>query len=239
MSTKPYPALMSRGSLVLELLYIVREHPELRERLAKYITAIEWLEGIECQLEQMQGKKDFAALGSLMLRDNIGMDGKSSLEGEDVYQFVNNHLPKGIDALGLRRLSKHLVTLSKRDSNLALGLPHKNYLSARQAEGGRGGKANAAVLIPLKEEIARLYREAAAKRPNETLKFHAHSIEANVLLFLQSDPDKYQSIGSISGPNGERDYYEYIYRTILKIKKENKKQATECEVPPNFIPQHP
>lgn len=223
MSTNTYPALMSHGSLSLELREIVKESPKLSERLAKYITAMEWFEGIECQLEQMSGKKDFAAAASLMLRDSIGMDGKSSLEGEDVYQFVNMHLPRGMAALGLRGVSKHLATLGERDKNLASGLPHKNYQSARRAEGKKGGKANAALLTPLKEEIARLYREEAAKRPNETSKFYAHSIEASVLSFIQNDPDKYQSIGFVSGPHNERDYHEYIYRYILKLKKEDKK----------------
>lgn len=223
MSTNTYPAFMNHGSLILELREIVKEYPELSERLAKYITAMELFEGIECQLGQMPGKKDFAAAASLMLRDSIGMDGKSSLEGEDVYQFVNMHLPRGMAALGLRRLSKHLVTLGERDSNLSKGLPHKNYQSARRAEGGKGGKANAALLIPLKEEIARLYRKEATQRPNETSKFYAHGIEARVLSFIQNDPDKYQSIGFVSGAPNERDYHEYIYRYILKIKKTDKK----------------
>lgn len=223
MSTNTYPAFMRHNSLILELREIVKEYPELRNRLAKYITAMEWFEGIECQLEQMLGKKDFAAAASLMLRDSTGMDGKSTLEEDDVYQFVNMHLPRGMAALGLRRLSKHLATLGERDNNLASGLPHKNYQSARRAEGKKGGKANAALLTPLKEEIARLYREEAAKRLNETSKFYAYSIEARVLSFIQNDPDKYQSIGFISGPHNERDYHEYIYRYILNLKKADKK----------------
>lgn len=223
MSTNTYPAFMRHNSLILELRQIVNEYPELRDRLTKYITAMEWLEGVECQLEQILGTKDFAAAASLMMRDSAGMDGKSSLEGEDVYQFVNMHLPRGMAALGLRRLSKHLITLGERDRNLASGLPHKNYLSARQAEGKKGGKANAALLTPLKEEITRLYREAAIRSPNETSKFYAYNIEERVCAFIQNDPSRYQSVGSGSGAPNERDYHEYIYKLILKIKRTDKK----------------
>lgn len=238
MSTNTYPAFMSHNSLILELREIVKEYPELSDKLTKYITAMEWFEGIECQLEQMSGKKDFAAAASLMLRDSVGMDGKSSLEGEDVYQFVNMHLPRGMAALGLRRLSRHLVTLGERDSNLASGLPHKNYQSARRAEGKKGGQKKAALLNPLQEEIARLYREVVAKRPNETSKSYACDIEERICAFIQNDPVRYQSIGSGSGAPHERDYHEYIYKIILKIKRVDKKQADKCKVPPIYIPQH-
>ena len=113
MSTNTYPAFMSHNSLILELRQIVKEYPELRERLAKYITAMEWLEGVECQLEQILGKKDFAAAALLMMRDSAGMDGKSSLEGEDVYQFVNMHVPRGMAALGLRRFMYRIFSANQ------------------------------------------------------------------------------------------------------------------------------
>lgn len=214
---------MRFNSPTLELREIVKEYPELSARLQKYIIAMEYFEGIECQLEQISGEKSFAAAISLMRRNDVGMDGKSSLEGEDVYQFVNLQLPYGMTALGLRKLSKHMTMLCERDRNLASGLPHKNYQSERRAEGEKGGKATAALLIPLKEEITRLYMEEAERHPNKASTFYAHSIEAKVLLFIQNDPDKYQSIGSASGSNGERDYHDYIYRFILKIKKMDKK----------------
>lgn len=224
MSTNTYPAFMLHNSLILELREIVKEYPELRGRLAKYIAAMEWFEGIECQLEQMLGKKDFAAAASLMLRDSAGMDGKSSLEGEDVYQFVNMPLPRGMAALGLRRLSKHLATLCERDNNLASGLPHKNYQSARKAEGKKGGRAKAALLGPLHDEIERLYWDETNKNPNKTSKFYASSIQEGVLSFIETDPDRYQSVGSGSGAPKERDYFEFIYRAIRKLKNSKAKK---------------
>lgn len=224
MSTNTYPAFMSHNSLILELREIVKEYPELSDKLTKYITAMEWFEGIECQLEQMSGKKDFAAAASLMLRDSVGMDGKSSLEGEDVYQFVNMHLPRGMAALGLRRLSSHLVTLGDRDRNLAYGLPHKNYQSARKAEGKKGGQAKAALLAPLHDEIERLYWDDTSKNPKETAKSHALRIQKDVLSFIETDPVRYQSVGSGSGAPKERDYFEFIYRTILKLKSKKAKK---------------
>lgn len=224
MSTNTYPALMSHNSPTLELREIVKEYPELRERLAKYITAMELFEGIECQLEQMQGKKDFAAAAFLMMRDSVGMDGKSALEGEDVYSYVNKLLPRGMAVLGLRRLSKHLATLGERDSNLASGLPHKNYQSARKAEGKKGGRAKAALLAPLHDEIERLYWDETSKNPNETAKFFAFSIQEDVLSFIETDPVRYQSVGSGSGAPRERDYFEFIYRAIRKLKNKKAKK---------------
>lgn len=224
MSTNTYPVFMPHNSLILELREIVKEYPELREKLAKYITAMEWFEGIECQLEQILGKKDFATAALLMMRDRVGMDGKSALEGEDVYQFVNIHLPRGMAALGLRRLSKHLAMLSERDSNLASGLPHKNYQSARKAEGKKGGRAKAALLAPLRDEIERLYWDETSKNPNETAKFYAVNIQKDVLSFIETDPVRYQSVGSGSGAPKERDYFEFIYRTIRKLKDNKAKK---------------
>ena len=224
MSTNTYPAFMRHNSLILELRQIVNEYPELRDRLTKYITAMEWLEGVECQLEQILGTKDFAAAASLMMRDSAGMDGKSSLEGEDVYQFVNMHVPRGMAALGLRRLSKHLITLGERDRNLASGLPHKNYQSARKAEGKKGGQAKAALLAPLHDEIERLYWDDTSKNPKETAKSHALRIQKDVLSFIETDPVRYQSVGSGSGAPKERDYFEFIYRTILKLKSKKAKK---------------
>lgn len=224
MSTNTYPAFMSHNSLILELREIVKEYPELSGRLTKYITAMEWFEGIECQLEQMSGKKDFAAAASLMLRDSVGMDGKSSLEGEDVYQFVNMHLPRGMAALGLRRLSRHLVTLGERDRNLACGLPHKNYQSARKAEGKKGGRAKAALLAPLHDEIERLYWDETSNNPKKTAKSHAFSMQEDILSFIETDPVRYQSVGSGSGAPKERDYFEFIYRTIRKLKSNKAKK---------------
>lgn len=224
MSTNTYPAFMSHNSRILELREIVKGYPQLSDTLTKHIEAMEWLEGIECQLEQMSGKKDFAATASLMLRDIAGMDGKSSLEGEDVYQFVNMHLQRGMAALGLRRLSKHLVTLGERDSNLARGLPHKNYQSARQAEGKKGGRARAALLAPLHDEIERLYWDATKWSPNETAKFYASSMQEDILSFIETDPDRYQSVGSGSGAPKERDYFEFIYRDIRKLRNSKAKK---------------
>jgi len=223
MSITTYPAFMNHNSLILELKDIVKEYPELSNRLTKYVIAMEWFEGIECQLEQMVSKKDFASAVSVMHRENAGMDGKSALEGADIYQFVNMHLPKGMAVLGLRRLAKHLIVLSERDNNLASGVPHKNYYSARQAEGKKGGKAKAELLIPLREEITRLYREERSKNPNQTAKFYAYSIENRVLQFIKSDPDRYQSIGSGIGELHERDYHDYLYRFILKLRRMDKR----------------
>lgn len=222
MFSEEYQSFIDQQPLNKELIEIMEKYPDLRVRLTKHKIAMEWLEGGEYRLEQLWGQKKFAEIGPLLHREIVGMDGKSALEGEDIYLALNMEIPRAMSVLGMRRLARHFNVLAKRDRDLAQGLPNKNIRAMRQAAGKKGGEAKAAKKAPLHKEIDRLYREEEAKRPKEPLTFYASQIESKVSAFIEQDPDRYRGIGSGAGAVHERNYYDFIYRYLRKLKNRAK-----------------
>ncbi len=196
-------------------------YPELVEKLLPIKLALEWLEGANHQIEQQWGNKDFSQLGSLIMRDDSGLQGDDPLQGEDPYLNLNQDLVRAFSALNLRRLSRHMNTLLSRDMLLSRAAPHKTFQgkTLRKAKkGGRvGGAAKAEKCKPLYENIERLFLRENAKSPRETLKFYASQIENEVRTFIEKDPEPYKHIGS--GQHGSRDYHDFILRRLGRINK--------------------
>lgn len=204
-------------------------YPELAAKLLPIKIALEWLEGANHQLEQQRGHKDFPQLGSLILRDASGLQGDNPLLGEDPYLNLNLDIARAFTALNLRRLSRHINTLIARDTQLTVAIPHK-HLQAKatrraKKEGSTGGAAKAANRQPLNEEIKRLFLLEKSKHPNRPATEYANNIKHVIADFINKHPDQYGDIGSSSGSNGERDYYDFIYRQLRKIRQNEQEIA--------------
>jgi hypothetical protein len=201
---------------------IMEEYPELAAKLLPIKIALEWLEGANHQLEQQWGNKDFSRLGSLLMRDASGLQGDNPLQGEDPYLNLNQDLVRAFSALNLRRLSRHINTLIARDTLLAASTPRKHLQekATRRAKkyGSSGGQKKAAKNDTLLEEIKRLFILERSKHPNRPKTEYASNIAKALTDFIDKHPGQYGDIGSVVGSNGERNYYNFVYRELLKMK---------------------
>ncbi|MFB2828692.1 hypothetical protein ACE1BS_03530 [Aeromonas jandaei] len=209
---------------------IMEEYPELAAKLLPIKIALEWLEGANHQLEQQWGNKDFSQLGSLIMRDASGLQGDNPLQGEDPYLHLNQDIVRAFAALNLRRLSRHINTLIARDTMLATAAPRKHLQekTTRRAkkEGRIGGEVKAANRQPLLEEIERLFLLKQSQFPNRPMTFYADKIKADFAQFITDHPGQYKDLGSSSGVKGQRDYHDYVYRKLLKIRPKEQKTTT-------------
>lgn len=204
-------------------------YPELVERLLPIKIALEWLEGTDFQLDQLLRNKKFDQSGDLINRDSSGLEGDNPFHGDDPYLYLNDDICKAMSTLNLKRLSKHIQTLITRDRLLSEAMPHKRMMEKTTFRakklGSKGGAVRAAKTKPLHDEIKRLFLLEKAKRPHGRLTEYASKIQADVAAFISEHKDQYKSIGSPSGANGERCYYDYIYRQLRLINpSKNKKR---------------